>query len=320
MNNLAYSYNHHTEIRGEITPIRETAVNVDLLEDYIKFLDTSPRTIDTYKKSLKQFLLFLADNDITKPTREDIIQYRDSLRVNHKPATVQAYITAVKLFFQWTEVRGVYPDISKHIKGAKVEQAHKKDYLTAEQVKRVLSSIDRDTIGGLRDYAMLSLMVTCGLRDIEVSRANINDLRTLGGYTVLYIQGKGREEKNDYVKVPGEVESILREYFSRRDVETDSEEPLFISTSNNNNGKRLSTRSISSIVKNRLIRAGFNSSRLTAHSLRHTAVTLSLLNGATIQEAQQFARHKNLQTTLIYSHNLEKESNSCSNAVASAIF
>ena len=319
MNNLAYRYNY-TDVTSnrDITPLR--SISEEMFSDFINFLDCSPKTIDTYRKNLKQFYIYLQENSISTPKRDDIITYRESLRANHKPATIQAYITAIKLFFQWTETRGLYPDISKHIKGAKVETNHKKDYLTADQVKRVLSSINRESLQGLRDYAMLSLMVTCGLRDIEVSRANINDIRTLGAGEVLYIQGKGRSEKCDFVKLAPEVANILREYLTVRGVETDSEEPLFVSTSNNNNGKRLTTRSISGIVKNRLIEAGFNSSRLTAHSLRHTAVTLSLLNGATIQEAQQFARHRNLQTTLIYSHNLEKESNSCSSAIAGAIF
>ena len=69
---------------------------------------------------------------------------------------------------------------------------------------------------------------------------------------------------------------------------------------------RLTTRSISRIVKDNLRKAGIDSDRITAHSLRHTAVTLSLLGGATIQEAQSMARHKNINTTLIYAHNINR--------------
>ena len=66
--------------------------------------------------------------------------------------------------------------------------------------------------------------------------------------------------------------------------------------------------------------AGYDSARLTAHSLRHTAVTLSLLAGKDITEVQQFARHKNIETTMIYNHALDKAKNTCSKAVESAIF
>jgi integrase/recombinase XerC len=74
------------------------------------------------------------------------------------------------------------------------------------------------------------------------------------------------------------------------------------------------------MVKNRLKEAGYNSERLTAHSLRHTAVTLSLLAGKDITEVQQFARHANIATTMIYNHSLDKAKNSCSEAIAKAIF
>lgn len=58
--------------------------------------------------------------------------------------------------------------------------------------------------------------------------------------------------------------------------------------------------------------AGFNPPRLTAHSLRHTAMTLALKGGATLQQVQQFARHRLIETTLHYAHNLEYVQNPCS--------
>ena len=57
-----------------------------------------------------------------------------------------------------------------------------------------------------------------------------------------------------------------------------------------------------------------------AHSLRHTAVTLSLLAGKPLEEVQQFARHANMATTMIYNHALDKAKNGCSEAIAKAIF
>ena len=179
--------------------------------------------------------------------------------------------------------------------------------------------MERDTAQGRRDYAIFALMVTGGLRDIEVHRANIEDLRTLGDSTILYLQGKGREERTDYVKVMPEVERAIRASLAdRKDIQ--GKQPLFASLSNNSKGGRISTRSISGIVKNSLVKAGYESDRLTAHSLRHTAVTLSLLGGNSLQEVQQFARHSNIATTQIYAHNLERAKNKCESTIASAIF
>jgi integrase/recombinase XerD len=300
--------------------VEQQEIGAELFTRFIAYLDTTPKTIETYTKALRQLFNYFSLNGIRQPQREDIIAFREELKASgHKPTTIQNYITATKIFFSWTAQEGYYPNIADHLKGAKLDREHKKDYLTSRQVKEVLGSIERDGLQGYRDYAILTLMVTGGLRDIEVSRANIGDLRTAGENTVLYVQGKGRQEKTEYVKISQPVEKAIREYLRERG-DAGEQEPLFTSLSNNSKGKRLSTRSISGIVKNRLKKAGYNSERLTAHSLRHTAVTLSLLAGKDITEVQQFARHANIATTMIYNHSLDKAKNSCSEAIAQAIF
>lgn len=306
-------------IQGGSIEARQT-IGADLFNRFIAYLDTTPKTIETYTKALRQLFNYFSFNGISQPQREDIIAYRDELKASgHKPTTIQNYITAAKLFFSWTDQEGCYPNIADHLKGAKLDREHKKDYLTSRQVKEVLENIERDSLKGLRDYAILTLMVTGGLRTIEVVRADIGDLRNAGEHTALYVQGKGREEKTEYIKISAPVEKAIRAYLTARG-ETNEAQPLFTSTSNNSGGERLSTRSISGIVKTRLQRAGYNSERLTAHSLRHTAVTLSLLAGKDITEVQQFARHANIATTMIYNHSLDKAKNSCGEAITQAIF
>ena len=287
--------------------------------NYISFLDATPRTIQTYTGNIRQFLKWTQEHGIQNPTRQDILTYREELRGRCKPSTVQNYITALRLFFKWTAQTGIYPNIADHIKGAKLDTSHKKDYLTASQIQSILSEIDTEPAKGKRDYSIIALMVTGGLRDIEVSRANIEDLKTLGASTVLYLQGKGRDERTDYIKVVPEVEQIIRDYLKTRQ-DAKGTQPLFASYSNNSKGERLTPKSISSIVKNRLKSAGYNSDRLTAHSLRHSAVTISLLGGLPLEEVQQFARHKNISTTQIYAHHLDRAKNRSEDTIANSIF
>ena len=287
---------------------------------FINYLDASPKTVETYKKALRQFFNYLALNGIRQPQREDVIAFRDDLKASGlKPTTVQNYITATRIFFKWTEQEGLYPNIAEHVKGAKLDKNHKKDYLTSSQAKEILANIKTDTEEGLRNYAILSLMVTGGLRTIEVSRADVGDLRTVGENTVLFVQGKGREEKPEYIKISATVEKAIRTYLKARE-NVEEGQPLFTSTSNNSRGKRISTRTVSGIVKTALKNAGYDSARLTAHSLRHTAITLALLAGREITEVQQFARHANLNTTMIYNHALDQAKNGCSDAISNAIF
>ena len=311
--------NELTTVQQNTAIAERQTVGAELFNRYIDFLDSSPKTVETYTRALRQLFSYFSLNGITQPTRADILAFRDELKASgHKPTTVQNYITATKIFASWTEQEGLDPNVADHLKGAKLDREHKKDYLTSRQVKEVLAGVDRSTEQGLRDYAMLFLMVTGGLRTIEVSRANIGDLRTLGDNSVLYVQGKGREEKTDYIKLSAPAEQAIRAYLKARG-EKDEEAPLFSSTSNNNRGARLTTRSVSGIVKTRLQQAGYDSEKLTAHSLRHTAVTLSLLAGKDITEVQQFARHANIATTMIYNHALDKAKNGCSEAITQAI-
>ena len=299
----------------------QKALSADLFSRFISFLDAKPKTVETYTRALRQLFNYLSLNgSLQNPTREDIVAFREELKASgHKPTTVTNYINATRLFFQWTEQEGLYPNIAAHIKGAKLDRDFKKGYLTSRQVKAVLEKVERDSLHGLRDYAMLVLMVTGGLRTIEVSRANIGDLRTAGDNTVLYVQGKGRDEKTEYIKIDAKVEEALRYYLKARG-ENNPEAPLFASLSNNSRGQRMTTRAISGVVKEHLREAGYDSDKLTAHSLRHTAVTLSLLAGKDITEVQQFARHAKIATTMVYNHALDKAKNGCSEAIAKAIF
>lgn len=293
-------------------------LNSNLYYEFIQFLDVKKNTLETYKKGLKQFFIYLLENEIQEPTRKDVISFRDYIKETHKAGTAQTYLASVRAFFKWTDSEGYYPNIAQYVKSVKQEKGFKKDYLTSEQAKDVLNAISRTTVAGLRDYAIISLMLTTGLRTVEVSRANVDDLRTLGNSTVLYIQGKGHDTKDDYVKITKPVEHAIRTYLKA--VQAQSDSPMFTSLDNKTKGNRLTTRSLSRICKKYMVKAGYDSERLTAHSFRHTSVTLALLNGNTLEQVQQMARHKNINTTMIYNHALQKEKNPCYDSVSNALF
>lgn len=294
----------------------------ELAERFFRFLDASPKTAATYARAVRRFLGDMSARGVANPTRADLLQWKGDLSAQGlAPATIQLYLIAVRQLYNFAAAEYGAPNIAEHIKGAKVSKAHRKDCLSADGVRAVLGRIDRGTAKGRRLYALCAVMVSCGLRDVEISRADVGDLRALpDGSAALFVQGKGRTEKADFVKVPQQAEAALRAYLADRPDSGDASAPLFVSNSGNSAGRRLSTRSISAAVKGALISAGYNSPRLTAHSLRHTAVTLALLGGRSLQEAQQFARHTNIATTQIYAHNLDAAANACGATIAEAIF
>ena len=104
-------------------------INNKIFEAYINYLDVTPKTTETYTKALKQLFKYLQANNIKKPNRDNIIAFREELKeTGHKPNTIQNYIIAVRLFFRWTAQTGLYPNIADHLKGAKINREHKKDY------------------------------------------------------------------------------------------------------------------------------------------------------------------------------------------------
>ena len=260
--------NSITVQRTELTST--SLVNEAMAEKWLTFLDASPKTVSTYTRSISQFVRWCDANGITRPTADDIRRFRDELSIDHKPATVNGYLMAIKQLYKWLEEMGIAQNIAKNVKAVKMDNTFfKKDYLTSDQARDLLGSIDRSTLNGKRDFAIISLMLTTGMRDIEISRANIEDIRTLGNAKALYYQGKGRSEKSKFKKLAPAVELAIRDYLKARG-KADKKEALFTSTANRNKGERMTTRSISRIVQTRLVAIGLDSDMLTAHSLRHT--------------------------------------------------
>ncbi len=292
-------------------PLAGTPASLEaLLQKFLEAQDIASSSRATYGRQLKQLLSWLEQTGraerLSTLLREDILAYKDYLlQLGLSSYTVSSYITATRKLFEWLEAEKVYPNIARGVKGTKKAKGFRKDCLTPGQIREALEAIDQRTLEGLRDYALLNLLLRTGLRTVEISTATLGDLRQESGSAVLWIRGKGRASKDDFVLLVEETLRPLRAYLSARGRLKESE-PLFASGSRRNTGAALTTRSISRIVKDRLRAVGIDDSRLTAHSLRHTAITLSIKGGASLQQAQAMARHTDPKTTLIYFHNLAR--------------
>jgi len=247
------------------------------------------------------------------------------VKVICKPNTIKQYLQSVCQFFKWTAAEGLYPNIAENIHAPKVKHdTHRKEALTAAEVQTIENSITRkaaeslneaeqaqkDTEGrmqratekGKRLYAMYLLTVTAGLRTIEISRANIKDLEEKGGCTYLYIWGKGHTEADTKKVLAPEVAAAIKDYLKSRTDRPTGASPLFVATGNRSKGKRIAATTISTMLKGAMKEAGFNSERLTAHSLRHTAGTNAMQLTGDLYTTQQYMRHSSPATTEIYLH------------------
>ena len=309
----------------------------DLMDRFIDYTDRKETTVKNYKKCIGRFLTWLTYNEIRQPQREDIKAYRDFLAsCEYTAGTQQQYLRAVKHFFSWLAAEGIYPNVADNVHPPKVRHdIHKKDALGREDVPIVAESIDRSTENGKRLYAMYLLAITGGLRTIEISRANVGDIKTVGGKSYLYVWGKGHDDKDAPVLVIPEVNEAIQDYLSSRPDKYTAKSPLFVASGNkgrpgtkiykrddqNNyvldeNGKkivdhlsdgRMTPTSISALFKEMLVKAGYDSDRITAHSIRHTSGTGVYKATRNIYLTQKHQRHTNASTTEIYVHAEERQ-------------
>ena len=283
-------------------------VDEEIIGKWMASLDLASSTKETYLSGFKAFCWFVRSTslDFDELTRDDVKSFKEYL-VNEKklkPATVSSYLASVRSFYAYSEDNGI-ENIAHRVKGVTDSRSFKKEPLTPDQAQRLLASIDRSTEKGMRDFAILNLMLRTGLRDIEIVRANCKDIQTKAGVDVLYVQGKGRASKDSFVVLTPKALSPIATYLEKRG-NVNERDPLFASVSSRNAGERLTVRSISRIAKSALRAIGIDDERYTAHSLRHTAITFSLLGGATERDAQQMARHANITTTMLYSHDIDR--------------
>ncbi len=303
-----------------ITDIKQYNNNFDsLVNRFVSYLDVSSSSVKSYLSGVKRFIKFLSDKGISAPTRDTVIMYKKELMKKYSANTVAISLSSIRKFFGWLESEGLYANITNGVKSPTIDTGHKKDAFTATQLKNILSKIDRKSLEGKRDYAIFALMSACGLRTVEIQRADVGDIRNTYGECCLYVQGKGKTSKSDFVKLSAPVFNAIEEYLQARGAVSENA-PLFASCSHRNAGGRMTTRSISRICKTAMKLAGFDTKRLTAHSLRHSAVTLALLAGVSLQDVSQFARHSNISVTMIYSHDIERLKSRCEGAISNAIF
>lgn len=293
-----------------VTEMRKVDFEV-LQREYLKYIDVADKTVDTYDVGIRQFIRFLKNNEIVTPTRDDVLDFKNYLKENgYAIATINSYLIALRNFFKFLEYNGIYKNITDNVKSLKDGELHKRNALTIEQTQKVISQAKN-----IREKAMLYVALSCGLRANELVNIQLKDFVYENGKCCLYVLGKGRNDKIDYVIVPDEVLRVVNDYIKEYEV-TDY---LFMSISPNNYGNRITVRSIERIINGIYERAGVKTDKITLHSLRHTFCTVAIKSGQNLREVSKAMRHKSVVVTERYSHDLEMQNNTCSSTVFNAI-
>lgn len=305
---------------------------VDCLERYLNLAiadgNPSSDTVKTYRNRTAQFLSWCRERELypTLVTKENVLEYRKYLIDGGKTSTtIRLSLIGVKHFYTACLAEKLVknnPVVGVKAPREKREVGSTINYLTQEELQQVFDSVaptykirgDKTTkVQVLRDRILLGCMALQGCRSIEMYRANLGDISEPDGQHYFKLDGKNSIRT---VILRPDLGKEIAQYRQARVATKEkltSTSPLFISLSNRRYGQRLSRSGIGHIVDSYLEKCGLKHSdlerSLSPHSLRHTAGTLSLQNGSSLREVQDFLGHSDPKTTAVYTHVLSNQEN-----------
>ena len=139
---------------------------------------------------------------------------------------------------------------------------------------------------------------------------DVEDIGTMSGHRVLTLK-RAKGGSNQVVKIPSRAADVLDQFVSDNGYQSG---PVWRSFSNRNKGARISGSAIYKIVHGLSKSAGIDA-KVGAHTLRHTGCTLAIEGGASLQQVQTHARHKNIETTMRYVHQRDRLANSAADFI-----
>ncbi|MDO5027090.1 MAG: tyrosine recombinase XerC [Tissierellia bacterium] len=290
------------------------------LNDFLDYLKTikslAPSSIHEYYLDLRLFLKFIEyrkspidydgvyDIDVSnfnidllkKVNLIDLHSYlafRDDSRDNSSTTRARK-ISSLRSFYKYmTNIAKLLDDNpSLELESPKLKKRNPV-YLTLDESKKLLSTISKEPneIMKRRDFAIVLIFLTTGIRLSELASMNVNSIRDMH----FSVVGKGNKERTVYMTEA--CQYAINEYLAVRPKIQD-QQALFLSTRKN----RMSNRAIQHMIDKYLNQAGFDIKKFSTHKLRHTAATLMYKEGVDIRTLQKILGHTSVATTQIYTH------------------
>jgi len=291
---------------SHLTPVPTVTDWGRVLSDWLA-TKRSPHTRRVYRRDIENFLSDL-NLELGKFLSLDrhkayalVSRYKGELIQNGlKSATINRRLAAIKSLVAYAYNCGHCDFMLESVKGEKLSAYRDTTGVDSETFKRVLSAIDRTSLKGIRDYALLILLWSNALRRSEVSKANIGDFDPTA--KTLRIYGKGRGNNAETVSLGSGTVTAIESWLTARG-EVNPDKSLFCSINPGYRDGRLSTQGIYDIVKSRCQDAGITKV-MSPHRIRHSSITAALeATNGDVRRVQKLSRHSSLNTLLIYDDN-----------------
>ena len=280
-------------------------------EGVVEFLDfliiekgLTLSSIESYKYDLTIFYNDIKDklenNNLHKLKIEFIYDFIKNQSINRiSSATIKRRVSTIRNFYLFLQKREVISFIVPEIKTPKIG-IKLPNYLTIEEVDKLLSIPDINTFKGLRDKTMLEIMYSCGLRVSELISLKKKDINIKNCF--IRIIGKGNKER---IIPIGEIAlEYLNKYFELLSYNSKINNSKYVFI--NKNGLPLTRQYFFKIIKYYSIKANINKN-ISPHTLRHSFATHLLENGAPLIAVKNLLGHESINTTQIYTHVNERK-------------
>ncbi|WP_162140277.1 site-specific tyrosine recombinase/integron integrase [Haploplasma axanthum] len=275
----------------------------ELFDDYlITIKNYSENTRVNYHKDLEDFDNFLKNEELA----ENVLDARRDRLARHylsyleeqgfSKKSIARKISSLRTFYNYMK-KEKYLDVNifENIETPKIPKRLPK-VISDNEIDYLFEAIDKNTVLGFRNYLILDMLFSCGLRASELTNMEIKDLQI--SRKEILIHGKGSKDR--YVPIHDNLVFDLKEYLtsirtkliSKTDKET---QKVFL----NYRGEELTPRGLQKIIK-KILNDANETYKITPHMLRHSFATTLLNHGADLRVVQELLGHEHLKSTQVY--------------------
>ena len=277
------------------------------------------QTRRAYQNDLRAFMAFVgitAPEEFRVVTRAHILTWRADLeRQKLAGSTIRRKLAALASLYEYLcETNAVTHNPVKGVKRPKVDSYEgKTPALGDAQVRKLLDAPRADTVKGMRDRAILSVLLYHALRREELTKLLVKDFKQMRrGVPHMRVQGKG--SKLRYIPTHANTMRLVTEYLSAAGHDEDMEGPLFRPMINQLAGHTVTALTpggvYSAVVVPYMKQVGITGDNMGPHALRATAATSALEHNADIAKVQEWLGHASISTTRVYDRRSSKPEDS----------
>lgn len=276
--------------------------------------DATEDTVEAYHREVGNWIAWCKARNLAPEQAEQyhLEAFREELKRRGLSIPTRAHkLSIIRRFYDSAVYSGLREDNpAEHVWAGKdpTSPEEKMKILSEAALSALVSSLPTEGLSGLRDRAIVALMVVHGLRRVEIQRLNHEDVAGMQDKSApksLMVDGRGHKVRCVFLRE--DTWAALEAYFQQKQqAGCGLQGAIFVGHGNNGRDQRLSRVSINAIVNKYLDEAHLKSIGVSCHALRHTFGTIAVANGVALEDLQEVMGHGLIETTGLYTKAAQK--------------